>query len=155
MIVFLDPNILGLLANPNKLPKAIKCRAWFERLSARGVYFVSSELCYYELKRSLVLAVKKGRNPQGLNKLIFLRNLIDFLSVTESVADMAAEIWAEARIKGTPTAEEENIDVDMIVAAHWHLLTDEFPGRYIVIATTNVRHLSLFAEAEEWQNLSY
>ncbi len=43
-----------------------------------------------------------------------------------------------------PTASEKNIDVDVIICAGWKLLTEEFPGRYIVIATTNVLHLSRF-----------
>ena len=32
---------------------------------------------------------------------------------------------------------------------------EEYPGRYIVIATTNVGHLSRFSEAKEWQDIDF
>ncbi|MGK7929451.1 MAG: type II toxin-antitoxin system VapC family toxin [Spirulina sp.] len=155
MIVFLDTNILGKLSNPNQLQEALECQSWCERLLARGVYFVSSELCFYELQRSLILAVKAGGTSKGIEKLKLLGNFIDFLDVDRNVAELAAEIWAEARLQGQPTADEKNIDIDMIIVAHWRLLTESFPGRYVVISTTNMRHLQLFAEAEEWQNITY
>jgi len=47
------------------------------------------------------------------------------------------------------------VDVDMIIAAHWQILKQDFPGRYVVISTTNLKHLNRFAEAQEWQNISY
>ena len=47
-----------------------------------------------------------------------------------------------------------NIDVDMIISAHWQLLQAEFPGRYVVVSTTNIRHLQRFAEAQEWREIS-
>jgi len=155
MLVFLDTNILGSLSNPNASPKAVQCQIWFERLLARGGYFVSSELCFYEAKRSLVLGVKRGVNSQGLEKLIALRDLVDFIPVTPSVADLVAEIWAEARLQGIPTADAENLDIDMFIAAHWRLLQEEFPGRYVVVSTTNIKHLSRFTEAKEWREIRY
>lgn len=155
MIVFLDTSVLGKLSNPNQLPEAVDCQSWFERLIARGVYFVSSELCFYELKRSLILAVKTGGTNKGIEKLEMIENFVDFLEIDRIVAELAAEFWAEARLQGQPTADEKNIDIDMMIMAHWRLLSESFPGRYVVIATTNVRHLSLFANAEEWQNITY
>jgi hypothetical protein len=71
------------------------------------------------------------------------------------VTESASKLWAEFRQQSQPTADEKNIDVDIIILAHWQLLTEEFPGRYIVIATTNVKHLSLFAEAVEWFKINY
>jgi hypothetical protein len=65
----------------------------------------------------------------------------------------AASVWASVRIQGQPTADEKSFDVDIIICAHWKLLTEEYPGRYIVIATTNVKHLSRFAQAQQWQDI--
>jgi predicted nucleic acid-binding protein len=110
MIVFLDTSILGKLSNPN--PEAIQCQIWFERLLARGVYLTSSALCFYELKRSLILSVKQGINSQGLEKLNYLRQLIDVLEVDEKTADLAAEIWSLSRLQGSPTAPETSLDRD-------------------------------------------
>jgi hypothetical protein len=67
----------------------------------------------------------------------------------------AASIWAEARIKGTPTADDIILDADVIICAHYQLLEREYPGRYIVIATTNVRHLSRFSEAKKWREIRF
>ncbi|HEY9704840.1 MAG TPA: type II toxin-antitoxin system VapC family toxin, partial [Allocoleopsis sp.] len=61
----------------------------------------------------------------------------------------AAKIWAEARQQSRPTSDAKNLDADMIISAHWKLLKQDFPGRYIVVSTTNVKHLSLFTEAQE------
>jgi predicted nucleic acid-binding protein len=155
MIVFLDTNILGKLTNPNQLPEAVECQVWFERLLAKGVYLVSSELCFYELKRSLILAANQGGINRGIKKLDDLRLFVEFFPVDRAVAELSSMLWAEARTKNTPTAKADNIDIDIMIAAHWRLLTEEFPGREVVIATTNIKHLSLFAEAREWQNISF
>ncbi|GFE67844.1 type II toxin-antitoxin system VapC family toxin [Chroococcus sp. FPU101] len=155
MIVFIDTSILGQLSNPNQLSEIVECQNWFEHLLARGVYFVTSELCFYELKRSLILAAQTGYSARGISKLDALRNVIDFLPVTQEVAELASQIWAKARQEGTPTADEKNIDIDIIIAAHWQILKKEFPGRMVIISTTNVKHLRLFAEASEWRNISY
>ncbi len=34
------------------------------------------------------------------------------------------------------------------------MLEEEFPARYIVIATTNVKHLSRFSEAKTWRDIT-
>ncbi|MDJ0662291.1 MAG: type II toxin-antitoxin system VapC family toxin [Crocosphaera sp.] len=154
MLVFLDTNILGLLSNPKKEGESLACQIWFERLLARGVYFVSSSLCFYELKRSLILSVKQGGTSKGLQQVNNLRQFVDVLIVDEEVANMAAEIWSISRLQGTPTAANNSLDIDIIIAAHWQLLVNQFPGRYIVVSTTNIKHLGLFTEAEEWQNIN-
>ena len=155
MLIFLDTNILGLLSNPNQLQEASNCQAWFERLLVRGISFVSSELCFYEVRRSLILATKKGGTGKGIQKLTELRELIDVLEVDKQTADLAAEIWSDSHLQGMPMAEEKHLDIDIFIAAHWQLLNEQFPGRYVVISTTNVKHLQRFAEAEEWQNIDY
>lgn len=81
--------------------------------------------------------------------------VIDFLSVTQNVTQIASELWANVRWQSQPTADENNIDVDMIISAHWQLLKSEFPGRYVVVSTTNIRHLQLFTEAQQWREIAY
>lgn len=55
MIVFLDSGVLGILANPNKKGEANDCEEWLYSLLSKGVYVLTSELCNYEVRRSLVL----------------------------------------------------------------------------------------------------
>lgn len=155
MIILLDTNIIGKLTNPNRIPEALQCQSWFERLLVRGVYFTASELCFYELKRSLILAHNAGGTSRGIEKLNELRMFVDALPVDRVVSDTAAEIWANAQSKGIPTADRKNLDIDIIIAAHWQILSQQFPGREVVISTTNIKHLALFANAQEWQNINY
>jgi predicted nucleic acid-binding protein len=155
MIIFLDTNIIGKLSNPNRIPEALECQGWFERLLTRGAYFTSSELCFYELKRSLILAHSAGGTNRGIERLNDLRMFVDVLPIDRSVSDLAAQIWANTKSQGTPTADRQNLDIDLIIAAHWQLLSQQFPGREVVISTTNIKHLALFANAQEWQNINY
>ncbi|MGL5831907.1 MAG: hypothetical protein ACRC1Z_01595 [Waterburya sp.] len=67
----------------------------------------------------------------------------------------AASLWAEARLEGIPTADDKSLDADIIICAQYKILEQEYPGRYIVIATTNVKHLSRFTEAKEWQEIGF
>ena len=59
MIVFLDSGVLGILSNPNKSEINANCEEWLYGLLCRSVRIMSSEICRYEVKRSLVLAQKK------------------------------------------------------------------------------------------------
>ena len=63
------------------------------------------------------------------------------------------DIWATARSEGQPTAGDRNLDADMIICATWQDLATSYPGQEVVIATTNVRHLSRFATAVRWEDL--
>jgi hypothetical protein len=77
------------------------------------------------------------------------------LPVDRVVSDTAAEIWANAQTQGIPTADRKNLDIDLIIAAHWQILSQHFPGREVIISTTNIKHLALFANDREWQNINY
>ncbi|MCL1469877.1 hypothetical protein [Argonema antarcticum] len=155
MIVLLDTGVLGTLCNPNFSQEVYDCQSWLEQLLARGAYVTTSEICNYEVRRGLILARKMGRESSGISKLNALRKVIDFLPVTTNIIQEAAEFWAEARYQSQPTSEDKNIDVDMIISAQWRLLMREFPGRYIVVATTNLKHLQIFTQAENWRNIRY
>ena len=63
----------------------------------------------------------------------------------------AAEFWALARQQGTPTASDPALDADMILSAQYELAKDD--GDDPVVATTNVGHLSLFADARHWRDI--
>jgi hypothetical protein len=63
----------------------------------------------------------------------------------------AAEFWALARRRGRPTADPGALDADAILAGQGAAMADA--GDEIVIATTNVRHLSLFVSAELWRDV--
>ena len=155
MIVFIDSGILGKLCNPNRTEETIAVNNWLFSLLGKGVYVVSSHICDYEVRRSLILESLRKTNVDSIQELDDLDNYLTFLPLTDEVMKEAANIWAEARIQGMPTADEKSLDADVIICAQYKLLELEYPGRYIVIATTNVDHLSRFAEAKEWNDISF
>ncbi len=153
MIVFIDSGVIGLLSNPNDLEEAIACENWLYTMLLRGVNVYSSDLCDYEVRRSLVLASLNKSDINGIPKLNALREIISFLPITYPLLLKACSLWAQARSRGIPTASNSSLDVDIIICSHWQTLQEESPGRRAVIATTNVKHLSRFAEAQLWRNI--
>ncbi|CCI09872.1 type II toxin-antitoxin system VapC family toxin [Microcystis aeruginosa] len=142
MIVFIDSGVLGLLTHPKKAGKPADCEDWLYSLLSKGVYVVSSDICDYEVRRSLLLESVKKNSFNSLDNL-------DTDVMLES-----SQIWVETRKIGKQTADNYNIDVDIIILAHWQLLKKQYPSRYLVIATTNVKHFQGFAEALNWQDIN-
>jgi hypothetical protein len=153
--ILIDSGVLGKLCNPNSSPEVEAAREQLYALLAKGIYIVSSQICDYEVRRSLILNSMKGLTSEGIDNLNKLAEFIDFLPVNNTVLKEAASLWAEARIQGIPTADDKSLDADVIICAQFKLLEKEYPGRYIVIATTNVKHLSRFTEAKEWQAIEF
>ncbi|WP_019504692.1 hypothetical protein [Pleurocapsa sp. PCC 7319] len=155
MIIFIDTGILGLLANPNKKGEAADCEQWLLGLLSKGVSVLTSDICDYEVRRNLILESLRKPNINSIDSLDELKDLIAFLPISNEVMMKAANLWAEARIQGIPTADDKSLDADIIICAQYKILEQEYPGRYIVIATTNVKHLSRFTEAKEWQKIEF
>lgn len=63
----------------------------------------------------------------------------------------AAELWADLRRKGRPTADPAALDGDVILAAQ--ALTTGLSPERVVVATTNPGHLSLMVQAEHWEKI--
>ena len=59
----------------------------------------------------------------------------------------AAELWAEARKRGKPTADVHALDGDVILAAQALQIQ-------AVVATENIGHLSFFVDAQYWKEIS-
>lgn len=61
-------------------------------------------------------------------------------------------LWGQTRRTGVPTASDDALDGDVILCAQVQSLGVS-PADYVV-ATTNTRHLTLFVNAVEWQNIT-
>lgn len=122
MIVLLDSSVLGQLCNPNSSPNTIAVNNWMYSLLGKGVLLVSSHICDYEVRRSLILNSMRGFSTKGIDSLDELLEIIGFLPIDKKVLKTASQIWAEARNRGISTADEKSLDADVIICAQYRLL---------------------------------
>jgi PIN domain-containing protein len=147
MIVLLDAGPLGMITNPKSSPENESCKNWIASLSYKGVEFVIPEIVDYEVRRELLRAGKE----KGLGRLDALKSMLGYAPITTPVMLKAAEFWAAARKMGRQSADDASLDADVILAAQAGAFVRE--GDETVIATTNVRHLSLFSPARIWREI--
>ena len=145
-VVFLDAGLIGLVTNPKLSPESTLCTRWLQTLITSNIRVIIPEIADYEVRRELLRANK----IRGIARLDELANLVEYLPITTAAMRQAAMFWAQARQQGQPTAGDKTIDSDMILAAQATTL-DVVD---VVIATTNVGHLSRFAPADLWQNIN-
>jgi predicted nucleic acid-binding protein len=65
----------------------------------------------------------------------------------------AAELWAEVRSRGLPTADDKRLDADVIVVAQ--AMDYAGLGDDLTVATDNVSHISRFpgVVAKRWEEI--
>ncbi len=145
-VVLLDAGPLGLATNPRRSRQSVACAQWVQALVTHGTRVIVPEIADYEVRRELLRANKVS----GLARLDALARLIEYLPLTTVAMRQAALFWAQARQQGQPTAGDKALDGDVILAAQAITLgvTD------VVIATTNVGHLSRFAPAALWPDIT-
>ncbi|NER24545.1 MAG: type II toxin-antitoxin system VapC family toxin [Symploca sp. SIO1C2] len=146
-VIVLDSAPVGLITNPKATGLSAKCQEWFSNLFDRGYDVILPEIIDYEIRRELLRANKIS----GINKLNQLKAEIIYLPITTEVMLKAAELWAEVRKQGKPTADSKALDGDVILAAQALLVTNY--GYEVTVATNNTKHLSLFVDAQVWQDI--
>jgi predicted nucleic acid-binding protein len=115
---------------------------------AAGVTVVVPEIADYELRREIL----RTRNRSAIARLDAFNGAEPgrYLPITTTAMRLAADLWAQARSAGTPTADRHALDGDVILAAQ--AITLAVPG--LIVATTNPAHLSRFVTAALWQNIT-
>ncbi|MEG3934429.1 nucleic acid-binding protein [Microcoleus sp. T2B6] len=145
-VIILDSGPLGMVTNPKASSAEIQeCKVWLNSLMRRGEIIILPEIADYEVRRELIRAGKLA----GIQRLDELKLQLTYRPLTTEVMLLAAQLWADARRRGRPTAEPNALDGDVILAAQAILEASE--GNDVVIATTNVGHLSQFVDAREWR----
>lgn len=144
-LVLLDTGVLGNVTNPNiKKSNNTDCLQWLRSLPLRGYKVAIPEIADYELRRELLRAKKFN----GIQQLDSLKERFGYIPITTSMMLQAAELWAEARQSGKATADPKALDGDVILAAQ--ALVQAQTGDRIIVATTNVKHISRFVDARLW-----
>lgn len=147
MLVLLDSGPLGLLSNPVLGGRANLARDWAHQVVSKGHRLVVAEIADYEVRRELLRAAKQ----EGIARLDRLAVAFDYLPLSSDAMKLAAQLWADARRTGRPTAPDRALDGDVILAAQ--ALTLARSDTDVMIATTNPEHLSRYAPARGWQDV--
>ena len=152
-VVYLDATPLGLLSQLiSSSPTVDACHEWFYRLLNNSIRVVIPEITDYEVRRELI----RTANKKGVARLTALRSEAEYLPITTTAMERAAELWADARNTGRATADKHSLDCDVVLAAQALTDVEAFslqPDEY-VIATINVRHLARYANAALWQDIT-
>ena len=146
MQLLLDSGPLGLLSNPGARGPARDAHEWARTRLAAGDRLVVPEIADYEVRRELIRA---GKEP-GLARLDELCDGLGYLALTTTVMRTAANLWAQARNDGIPTAHDAAIDGDVILAAQAQSIRTDHRDETIVVATMNVSHLERYVDARLW-----
>ena len=148
MIIFLDTSVLGLVTHPRAKGEAKKCCEWMLQGLKAGEQFVIPEIADYELRRSYVL----NDLSESLARLDELKKQISYCEITTAAMILAATFWARMRKEGSPTADDLDLDADMILAAQYEVY--QAHGQPKIVATTNLKHLDKLTTARTWESIT-
>lgn len=146
-VIFLDTGPLGFAVHPKaKISGSTQSNfmQWLLSCLENGKTICIPEISDYELRRSLI----KINSIDSITKLNELKNSLEYIPINTATMLKAAEFWAETRIKHQPTASDEALDGDLILCAQAQNYSSD-----VIIATTNVKHLKMFANAEQWESI--
>lgn len=146
-VLLLDSGPLGLITQPQRSREVTAITDWLKDCLRAGARVLVLAIVYYEIKRELLRA----------NKVIGIARLDAFVNatpdryvpLTDDSLRFAAELWAQSRRAGRPTADPAALDIDVLLAAQALRL-----GGTPTIATTNQKHLSQFIPALHWTDIS-
>lgn len=144
----LDAGPLGMVSNPRAKGINLDCQIWLERQLQQRSIILIPEIADYEVRRELLRSGKQ----QGIHRLDQLKASLEYVSISTEMILKAAELWAQVRQMGQPTADPNALDGDVILAAQT-IITTQQRRQEIIIATTNVGHLSRFTTAQHWQTI--
>jgi len=145
----LDSGPLGIVTNLKTASfLSQEGKVWLQSLPQKGYIVMLPEIADYEVRRELI---REGKTA-GIRRLDQLKSQIPYRPLTTEVMLLAAQLWADAGKRGKPTADSHALDGDVILAAQ--AILEVNAGNEVVIATTNVGHLSQFVDAREWRLIS-
>lgn len=148
MRLLLDTNILAKLCHPKKYREVQK---WLSTILCHPSQIVVAlpEIADYELRRELIHGIaRKKIEPKSLDRLDAFAKLLDYQPLTTSVMVDAANMWAQARVGGYPTAHEKALDGDVILAA-------QAKAQQAIVVTSNRKHLTRHGvQAKDWSEIS-
>lgn len=143
-VVLLDAGPLGMVTHPRPTAAAL---AWLRTLRANALTIAVPEIADYEVRRELVLQGK----TRGLNRLDQFNSAVLYAPPTTATMRDAADLWAQMRRQGTPTAAPAALDGDVILAAQARALMAV--GHPVIVVTTNVAYLARLVPTKLWSDI--
>ncbi|MBD2604154.1 nucleic acid-binding protein [Scytonema hofmannii FACHB-248] len=147
-LILLDSGPLGMVTNPKAQGIPLDCQLWLKLLLRQGERVAIPEIADYEVRRELL----RAGLLRSLRRLDNLKQTLEYVSIQTDTMLLAATLWAEARQSGQPTADDKALDGDVILSAQARLLLCDGTTE-VIVATTNVAHLSQFITALDWQSI--
>jgi predicted nucleic acid-binding protein len=143
----LDSGPLEMVTNPKAKDDTLACQEWLKTLLQRGERVIIPEIADYEVRRELI----RAGLLKSLRKLDTLKQTLEYIPLQTDAMLLAAKLWAEARQSGQPTADPKALDGDVILSAQARILCNETTN--VIVATTNVAHLTRFIAASDWRSI--
>lgn len=132
MKIFLDTKPLWTAVHPGGGPEASALRSALQRRQLTGDEIAVAEICDYEARRELL---RRRATRQLQNLEAFIQASLYYPLETKVMREAAA-LWAQIRAQGRPTAPDDALDGDVILAAQVSRISDH------LVVTSNVKHLA-------------
>ena len=151
--IFLDTGPLGTITNPKKSLETLDMLKWAAKHIQAGNRIMVPAIADYEVRRELI---RSGR-AAGIRALDTWNATASerYIPLSDAALKRAAVLWAQVRNIGVVTADPKEIDGDALIAAQ-ALEYQQENGillKQIIVATTNVGHLSHFVPAKLWTEI--
>ena len=142
-VYLLDTGPLGLLAHDRPVHR-IPIQTWLVQNVTDGATVYISEVADYEIRRELSRLIRAGQLPASrLNRLDQLASIFTYLPVSTAMWRRAADLWADARQRGLPTASPAALDADVLVAA-------QADAVQATVVTNNPGHIGQWVPVHTW-----
>jgi predicted nucleic acid-binding protein len=137
--IVLDTGPLGQLTHPRCNPQLTDL---FQKLLRAGTTVFVPEIADYELRRNLILEGK----VKSIRRLDQIEGLVEYIPLDTRMMRRAAQLWADMRKRGKPSADIKALDGDVILVAQAERVNAP-------ILTDNVGHLAQVWSTLDWDAL--
>ena len=149
-VIYLDSAPLMLLTHNRRVVAAEECRQWLNDRVLSGQRVIVPEVADYEVRRELIRTSATAR----LARLdgVALKPGVTFQPITTPTMRLAAQLWADLRRTGRPTADPHALDADVILCAGL-LVAEAADPSTAVAATSNAQHLGRLVNCDDWRTI--
>ena len=150
-VIYLDTTPLGLLTRGRRVAEAEECRQWMADRLVSGQTVIVPEVADFEVRRELIRLGAAARLARLDDVVLKLGAL--YQPITTPTMLLAAQLWADLRRTGRPTADPHALDADVILCAGL-LVAEAADPSAAVVATSNAQHLGRLVHCDDWRNIA-